>query len=598
MKPQLGASRRVAALLAWVPLWQSAPGDLAAWDWEAAHAIGGITDALSAVHLQQDGTLIGLDDDGWVISVSSLVQAAPSSGWPRSRLAGGGDLEGLCAARPSGLLVLLEDRCEIVRLDRHGERVGRHRLCAEIPRGGQGLEGLARVPAADGADTLWLGHQGTRKVYVVRAPSGREDPGPLALLRILDLGDEARGMVFDPRLGAVLAVMDEAREVWLIDQDGAIRDRRPWPKGTRDVEGITHGPFGSLLLALDGGGVWRIPPRQSRARGALRHGQPAEEQNVQGGRKPASLWPLTLRADGLAGQIEGALLRLRVTERGETRAAETRLILTPGARVLGAALCSSAPRGTPASPTWILALIEAGPAGRALSLHDVHLPRSPEPVEVRRRGLILLDEGTRPATGGKQAEAQADLRAPLLLWPCEDGRALCALSPPDTNRVILVEIPRDAEPRMIGAIELAFTCSALERRATRPAELIALGLKQRRVLEIRAPDERENESEHEGDRQGAGDVRARTAGPLGVPIPTLEAPGVAGQDVPRAPQVVPGPADDPGSLGEHSRAVRETRTETEQGAAHTAHAVRQGQGLYLGVAHEDQAEFGGGQTAH
>jgi len=235
------------------------PRDLSRWNWQEAQEVASIVDALSALHLRADGTLLGLDDDGFVVSIASLETDAPAEGWPRWPLAGGGDLEGLCGTDSADVLVLLEDRSELVRLGSNGRRIATHTLDAQIPRGEQGLEGLAWIPSAQGGASLWLGHQGQAKVYVVRAPSGPEESKPLELLRVLDLEDEARGLVFDPDLGAVLAVVDEAREVWMVELNGRIRDRRAWPKGTRDVEGITLGPGGCLLLALDGGGVWRIP---------------------------------------------------------------------------------------------------------------------------------------------------------------------------------------------------------------------------------------------------------------------------------------------------------------------------------------------------
>lgn len=495
VKRPLGSFQGVTALLTWGLLPQFGPDDLCAWDWDAAHAVGGISDHLSAVHLMEDGTLIGLDDDGWVIRVSSLVEAAPSGGWPRSRLEGGGDLEGLCAARDSDLLVLLEDRCELVRLDSRGRRVGNHTLSAEIPRGGQGLEGLARVPAADGTATLWLGHQGASKVYVVQAPRGRGDSEPLELLRTLDLGDEARGMVFDPRLNAVLMVVDEAREIWLVDPDGTIRDRRPWPKGTRDMEGITHGPFGALLLALDGGGVWSIPPRQSRAPGAWRFTSSVAEHGAEHGQEPLPPMPLSLKADGLAGRIEGTQLHLQVTEGGVERLLESPLALTPGARVLGAALCADRPGASPAPPTWILALIEGGPAGHALSLHKLMLQGAPNLIRMQRSGLVLLSPWTR-----KGANEKATARVPLLLWATADQGVLCAAAPPGGHGVVLVRAPLDAQPEVIGAVTLDFDCTGLERRADPPLVLIARGSEQRLLLEISVPAREEPGSEHEGDR--------------------------------------------------------------------------------------------------
>jgi len=495
VKRHLGSFQGLTALLTWGLLPQFDPADLSAWDWDAAHAVGGISDHLSAVHLTEDGTLIGLDDDGWVVRMSSLVEAAPSGGWPRSRLEGGGDLEGLCAAADSDLLVLLEDRCELVRVDGRGRRVGCHTLSEEIPRGGQGLEGLARVPTTDGMATLWLGHQGASKVYVVRAPRGREDSGPLELLRTLDLGDEARGMVFDPRLNGVLMVVDEAREIWLVDPDGTIRDRRPWPKGTRDMEGITHGPFGALLLALDGGGVWSIPPRQSLAPGAWRFTSSLAEHGAEQGQEPLPPMPLSLEADGLVGRIEGAQLHLQVTEGEVERRLESPLALTPGARVLGASLCARRPGLSPARPTWVLALIEEGPAGHALSLHELKLQGDPSVIRMQRSGLVLLGPSARSG-----ASERASARAPLLLWATAEQGVLCAAAPPGGHGIVLVRAPLDAQPEVIGAVALDFECNGLERPAGPPLVLLARGSEQRLLLEISPPAKKKSGSEHEGDR--------------------------------------------------------------------------------------------------
>ncbi len=490
VKRTLDISLGATALLACTLFPQVDSPDLSPWDWEAAHAMGSITDHLSALHLLEDGTLIGLDDDGWVIRIPSLVEDAPPAGWPRSPLAGGGDLEGLCAAENADLLVLLEDRCEIVRLDSQGRSVGTHPLSAKIPRGGQGLEGLARVPAADGTTTLWLGHQGARKVYVVRAPQGREDALPLELLRTLDLGDEARGMVFDPQSRTVLAVMDEAHEVWLLDQDGTVLDRRPWPKGTRDMEGITFDPFGALLLALDGGGVWSIPPRQPRALGAWQFTSAATEHGAEHGRAPRPPTPLTLKADGLAGRIEDAHLHLQVTRGGVERMVESPLTLTPGARVRGAALCANQLAGSAAPPSWTLALFEEGPAGHALSLHKLMVSKTSKDVRMQRSGLVLLSPGAR-----EEANEEAPTQAQLLLWQGADGDVLCATSSPGDHGVVLVKAPLDAEPHRIGATALDFECTGLELSTDQPGVLIARGPEQRCLLEITPPD-----SEHEGDR--------------------------------------------------------------------------------------------------
>jgi hypothetical protein len=491
VKRLLTSLRGATALLAWSLLPPSAPADLSAWNWDAARALVGITDHLSAIHLTEDGTLIGLDDDGWVVRIPSLVAAAPSGGWPRSRLDGGGDLEGLCATQNSDLLVLLEDRCEILRLDSEGRRVGRHPLSAAIPRGGQGLEGLARVPAADGTSTLWLGHQGARKVYVVQAPRSRESSEPLKLLRTLDLGDEARGMVFDPQSATVLAVMDDSREVWLLDTAGTILDRRPWPKGTQDVEGITFDPFGALLLSLDGGGVWRVPPRQSRDSDALRLSSPATEHG-QVSRPPLAL---TLEAQGLTGRIENTRLHLRVTEEGVERKVEFPLALTRGARVQSAALCANQPSDSSAPPTWTLSLIEEGPAGHALSLHKLMLIGIPKAARLERKGLVLLSHGAR-----EEANEEASARAPLLSWATADQGVLIAASHPGSHGVVLVRLPLESEPQVIGAVELGFECTNLERPSDQPFVLIAKGSKQRRLLSIHLPAPIGSGSEHEGDR--------------------------------------------------------------------------------------------------
>lgn len=495
VKRPLGSPCGVTALLTWGLIPQLGPADLSTWDWDAAQPVDNISDHLSAVHLTEDGVLIGLDDDGWVVRVSSLVGAAPAGGWPRSPLEGGGDLEGLCAAGDSDLLVLLEDRCELVRVDRRGDRVGRHTLSAEIPRGGQGLEGLARVPAADGTATLWLGHQGTSKVYVVQAPRDREDSGPLELLNTLDLGDEARGMVFDPGLNAVLMVVDEAREIWLVDPEGAIRDRRPWPKGTRDMEGVTHGPFGALLLALDGGGVWSIPPRQFRVPGAWRLTSSAAALGAGHGQEPLPSMPLSLEADGLAGRIEDAQIHLQVAEGEVERWLESPLALTPGARVLGAALCARRSGLSPARPTWVLGLIEEGPAGHALSLHELKLQGDPSVIRMQRRGLVLLGPWARIG-----ARERAGARAPLLLWSTADQGVLCAAAPPSSRAIVLVRAPLDAQPEVIGAVALDFECYGLERPDLPPPVLLARGSEQRLLLEISPPAKNKSGSEHEGDR--------------------------------------------------------------------------------------------------
>jgi len=491
VKRLLASLRGATALLAWSLLPQPTPADLSAWDWNAARAVVGITDHLSAVHLTEDGTLIGLDDDGWVIRVSSLVEAAPSGGWPRSPLEGGGDLEGLCAAQDSDLLVLLEDRCELVRLDSEGRRVGRHPLSAAIPRGGQGLEGLARVPAADGTSTLWLGHQGARKVYVVHAPRSRESSEPLKLLRTLDLGDEARGMVFDPQSGTVLAVMDDSREVWLLDTAGTILDRRPWPKGTQDVEGITFDPFGALLLALDGGGVWRVPPRQARELNALRLSSPATEHGQESLPPP----PLTFEVEGLAGRIEGTRLHLRVTDGGVEQKVESPLALTRGARVRSVALCANQPSDSSAPPTWTLALIEEGPAGHALSLHKLMLAGTPKVVRLEQRGLVLLSRWAR-----KEANEEASARAPLLSWATAEQGILFATSPPGSHGVVLVRLPLESKPQVIGTVDLGYECTNLERPSDQPFVLRAKGSKQHRLLKISLPTPIGSGSEHEGDR--------------------------------------------------------------------------------------------------
>jgi hypothetical protein len=298
-------------------------------------------------------------------------------------------------------------------------------------------------------------------------------------------------MVFDPQSGTVLAVMDDSREVWLLDTAGTILDRRPWPKGTQDVEGITFDPFGALLLALDGGGVWRVPPRQARELDALRLSSPATEHGQESLPPP----PLTFEVEGLAGRIEGTRLHLRVTEGGVEQKLGLPLALTRGARVRSAALCTNQPSDSSAPATWTLALIEEGPAGHALSLHKLMLIGIPKAARLERKGLVLLSHGAR-----EEANEEASARAPLLSWATADQGVLIAASHPGSHGVVLVRLPLESEPQVIGAVELGFECTNLERPSDQPFVLIAKGSKLLRLLKISLSAPIGAGSEHEGDR--------------------------------------------------------------------------------------------------
>ncbi len=393
------------------------------WNWSQARLLDNVTDKLSALHPLPTGTFLGLDDDGFMVHIKTLVGPAPSQGWPRTPLEG--DLEGLCSAPNGDLLILLEDASELRRLHGPSQDIVHYTLDPKLPRGGQGYEGLAWVTQPGGRHTLWLGHQGRERIYVVDAPTESRVPQTLQKLEEIDLEDEARGLLTFPALAGVLAILDDSQTLCWLDLSGEPLAHTPWPAGSEDLEGLAVGPFGALFLTQDGGGIWHVPLTQFPSR-----------QNHLG-------W---------------------VARRGEQVPSPTppqrptTATLAPGSQ----AVCwaRTAPEESSKGPRPLEVVLEQGPTGRALTWHgsppripDQTAPQKASPPE--RIALFPLDL------------AHDKSSAQILLWRTSPHGSLCLLNLPERRLVRLIAQSDNAPPQQIGSVQTPVPCTSL--RSVGPA---------------------------------------------------------------------------------------------------------------------------------
>lgn len=184
------------------------------------------------------------------------------------RFAGQPDFEDLALdPRGDAVWIALEDTCELWRVALDGLALtGRWSTSARIPRTARGVEALAFVPLPAGGHEVWLGHQGTKSIFVMRAPGTA--PGELEFVRELPLGVEPRALAFDSETDSVLAACSDGPTLRRISRAGLTLEELPFSLAPHTVEGLALGAAGTLLACADGGDVVSFSPRPPQV-GAL-----------------------------------------------------------------------------------------------------------------------------------------------------------------------------------------------------------------------------------------------------------------------------------------------------------------------------------------
>ncbi|MDP8247546.1 MAG: SdiA-regulated domain-containing protein [Candidatus Tritonobacter lacicola] len=219
-------------------------------------------------------TLFAVGDEGDVCEMTTDGKLIKTR-----NLSDGGkeDLEGITVHTGTGLLyVAVEGKDMILEIDPETldvtrefpiDRIFKGRIL--IAAGGQGIEGIAFVPGADG-NTFYISNQSfdleneddPSIIMKVRLPLSTAVEGSSDAIivdyfspGIIDISD----IYYDSRFNTIVAISDAENVIFEMKRDGTLLLARPMPG--KDQEGIAVDPDGNLYIAQDSGQIIKYTPK-------------------------------------------------------------------------------------------------------------------------------------------------------------------------------------------------------------------------------------------------------------------------------------------------------------------------------------------------